>query len=188
MATIPILPNLLSLSRVVLALPCAWSMVAGYWIVAGTLFATAVVTDIADGRIARSTGTTSVLGGLFDHASDAAFVTLQFTALAWLGISPWALVLVVPASFLQYVFDSDALAGAPLRASIIGRSNGIAYFVLAGFPLYEHALELYLLPKNAFMWCGWLLVTSTLISMLDRLWAFLRLRIDAPQVHQNGEP
>ena len=170
------LPNVLSLSRVFLAVPCAWGLVTGHWVMAGLVFATAVATDLADGQIARKTGTTSALGGLFDHASDATFVTIQLAALAWLGTTPWALVLLVPASFLQYVFDSDAPAGAPLRASFIGRGNGIAYFVLAGFPIYQHALGLYLLPESVFAWAGWLLTVTTLVSMLDRLWAYLRLR------------
>ena len=169
------LPNALSLSRVVMALPCAWAISNAHWIVAGLLFAAAIATDLADGWLARSTRQVTSLGGLFDHASDALFVTVQLGAFAWLDVTPWLLVLLVPASFVQYVLDSDALAGAPLRASRIGRSNGIAYFVLAGFPLYQRALGLPLLPDVVFGWCGWLLVGTTAVSMADRLWAYLHL-------------
>lgn len=169
------LPNMLSLSRVVMALPCAWAIINAHWIVAGVLFAAAIATDLADGWLARKTGQVTSLGGLFDHASDALFVTIALGAFAWLDVTPWLLVLLVPASFVQYVLDSDALAGAPLRASRIGRSNGIAYFVLAGFPLYQRALGLPLLPDAVFGWCGWLLIGTTVLSMTDRLWAYLHL-------------
>ena len=172
------LPNVLSLSRVVLALPCTWALIAGHWIAAGLMFAAAIGTDLADGWLARRTNRVTPLGGLFDHASDAAFVTIQLGAWAALDITPWLLVFLVPASFVQYMLDSDALAGAPLRASRIGRSNGIAYFVLAGFPLYQNALSLPLLPDVVFFWAGWFLICTTLVSMGDRLWAYVRIRSD----------
>ncbi len=45
-------------------------------------------------------------------------------------------------SFTQYVWDSKALSGAPLRASVLGRWNGIGYYVVVGTVVIREALEL----------------------------------------------
>ncbi|MEQ8689722.1 MAG: CDP-alcohol phosphatidyltransferase family protein [Pseudomonadales bacterium] len=145
------------------------------WWLAAALFAFAVVTDIYDGRLARHFNQASALGGVFDHTTDAIFVAACCAALAASGlITPllWPLILI---SFTQYVLDSRALAGQPLRASFIGRSNGIAYFALVGTAIGAQALQFeWLLLPVALV--AWLLVVTTLISMVDRAVALLRLR------------
>ena len=45
-------------------------------------------------------------------------------------MAPLVLPGLVAAAFVQYTLDSRALAGQRLRASALGRWNGIAYFVL----------------------------------------------------------
>ena len=48
---------------------------------------------------------------------------------------PAPLPLLVAAAFLQYVLDSRALAGSTLQASMLGRGNGICYFILTGLAI-----------------------------------------------------
>lgn len=165
--------NLLTLCRACLALPCAFAASQGAWGVALALFLVAVVTDLADGPLARRHGTAGALGGLLDHTTDAAFVALTLAALAVTGFVPWLLPPLVVAAFAQYLLDSRALAGRPLRASALGRWNGIGYFVLAGAVLIAQALALPW-PVAVWQWLGWLLVASTLLSMADRARARLR--------------
>jgi cardiolipin synthase (CMP-forming) len=135
---------------------------------ASALFALAVVTDFFDGRIARLRGETSALGGLLDHASDALFVTAGLGALAWNGAVPAPLPFLVPAAFLQYVFDSRAHAGKRLRASRLGRYNGIAYFALVATPIVRDLCGLSWPAPNVVRALGWALVATTALSMADR--------------------
>ncbi|MGI9322894.1 MAG: CDP-alcohol phosphatidyltransferase family protein, partial [Pseudomonadales bacterium] len=134
---LPYLPNLLSLSRVPLGVGMALAVYVDDWGLAALLLWIAIGTDVVDGRLARATKTSSQLGGVLDHGSDASFVTLALAALASHGWVPWLLPVLVPLAFLQYLLDSRSLAGQPLRASQLGRYNGIAYFVLAGFPVMQ---------------------------------------------------
>ena len=169
MSQILTLPNLLSLSRVGLAIIMAWSVYHSNWYFAVTILWTAIFTDILDGHLARKKNLTSAMGGLMDHGSDALFVTLTIAALTHHEWAPIALVLVIPAAFIQYMLDSKALAGQPLKASLLGRYNGISYFVFAGFPVMQLTLGITLIPFSWFIWIGWGLVVTSVISMVDRL-------------------
>jgi phosphatidylglycerophosphate synthase len=144
------------------------AILAGSPVGACALFALAVATDLLDGRVARRFGEATPLGGLLDHCADAAFVAAGLGALAWQGAVPAPLPLLVAAAFVQYVLDSRALAGRRLRASRLGRYNGIAYFVLLGIPLVRDALGLAAPGPAAVRALGWLLVATTLASMAER--------------------
>ena len=170
------LPNLLSLTRLMLA-PLAWYLiVAGEWRMAAILLVAAIVTDVTVGFLARRWQQTSALGGLLDHGSDAILVTTMLAAEASSGyVSPFLPPLVLLA-FIQYTLDSNALAGHPLRASKLGRYNGILYFVLAGFPILQPVFQLYLLETQWILNFSYLLMASTLISMADRLILLFKLR------------
>jgi phosphatidylglycerophosphate synthase len=161
--------NGLTAARAALALPCAALVADERWTSAALLLTLAILTDLLDGPLARRLNQTSPLGGLLDHSTDAAFVVVLLAALSTLGYVPWLLPVVVTASFLQYVLDSSALQGSRLRASWLGRFNGIAYFVLASIPVYRGALGLPWPPDALVMAFAWLLVLSSAASMLDRL-------------------
>jgi phosphatidylglycerophosphate synthase len=168
--------NLLTLIRLAVAVPCAYAVSVGDWRLAVAWFAVAVVTDVADGMVARGRGEVSHLGGLLDHSSDAIFVSLTLAALAARDAVPGPLPVLVLVSFAQYVLDSRALAGQPLRASPLGRWNGIGYFVVAGAAIVRYALDLPWPPAQWILAAGWLLVVSTVLSMADRGYALLRAR------------
>lgn len=55
-------------------------------------------------------------------------MTAGLAALVARGEVPWPLPGLVALAFVQYVIDSRADRGARLRASVLGRWNGIAYF------------------------------------------------------------
>jgi len=141
----------------------AWAAVA--------VFALAVVSDIADGIVARRFEEQSGLGRLFDHAADAAFVTAGAAALAHAGILPALLPTLIAASFLQYALDAKVARGSGPRPSALGRWNGIAYYVVVAVPIVRDALQIAWPPPAWVMALGWLLIGSTLVSMGDRLLA-----------------
>jgi cardiolipin synthase len=155
-----------------------WSIVMGSTTLALLLFFAAIATDLLDGYLARVWQQTSPLGGLLDHSSDAIFVTITLAVLAQQQYVTWFLPPLVILSFLQYAIDSKALHGYPLRASQLGRYNGIAYFVLAGFPIIQEGLSINPIPYAWVKWLSWVLVASTLISIANRLIAFIILKRD----------
>ena len=170
------LANLLTGLRLLAAPLLALAVWEGHTLGAGVLFWAAVASDFADGRIARRRGEASSLGGLLDHATDATFVTVGLAALAAKGVVPGLLPVVVAAAFVQYTLDSRALRGRPLRASGLGRWNGIAYFVLLGTPVTRDLLGLRWPGETLVALLAWLLVVTTLASMADRGFAALASR------------
>lgn len=166
--------NALSLSRLALAPLCVLAILNHTWPAALLFFAAAVATDFADGPVARRRGEVTALGGFLDHASDAVFVSSSLAALAWEGVVPVLLPVCVALAFLQYALDSRVIAGRPLRASALGRYNGIAYFVVLGIPVVRNGLGLGT-PGDGWVWIlAWIVVVSTFVSMADRLVAFTR--------------
>ena len=146
-----------------------WAIVSHGWWLACLLFWLAVASDVVDGRVARARNETSAFGGALDHGTDATFVTLGQLALVKIGATPELLPILIVVSFFQYAFDSRILSGRVLRASVIGRWNGIFYFVAPGILVTREALGL-TFPSDAWINAlGWLLVVSTVISMADRL-------------------
>ncbi|MFP6654611.1 MAG: CDP-alcohol phosphatidyltransferase family protein, partial [Myxococcota bacterium] len=141
------------------------------WWTACGLFWLAVASDVLDGRLARARNETSTFGGFFDHASDATFVFLGHLALAKIQATPDLLPIFIMLAFLQYALDSRILDGQALRVSIVGRWNGVCYFIAPGALVTREALG-WTLPPNAWIAAiGWLLLATTLLSMADRLFA-----------------
>jgi phosphatidylglycerophosphate synthase len=165
--------NGLTTSRLVAAPLLAWAILREGHGIALLIFAAAVLTDLLDGKVARRLGQASSLGGVLDHATDAAFVTAGAGALGFRGEVPQVLPWLIAAAFLQYVVDSRVAAGGSLRSSVLGRWNGVAYFVLLGIPVARDGLGLAWPPLALVRAAGWALVASTLLSMAQRLrWRF----------------
>jgi len=137
--------------------------------IALAVFVVAVATDFLDGPLARRFGDASPLGGFLDHATDATFVTAGNAALGLTGQVPLLLPWLIAAAFLQYAIDSRVAKGRSLRASALGRWNGVAYFVLLGIPVVRDGLGLGWPGAALVSALGWVLVASTLVSMAQRL-------------------
>jgi phosphatidylglycerophosphate synthase len=168
--------NALTLLRLLAAPGLVLTILAGQAGPAALLVALAVVTDLADGPVARRFGEATRLGGLLDHAVDATFVTAGSAALAWLGALPVALPPLIALAFLQYALDSNLVSAGVLRASFLGRWNGIAYYAAVALPLARDALGLGWPAAQVVYGLGWLLVASTLVSIADRLRALRAAR------------
>ena len=169
--------NLLTTLRLTLIPATFLAISYSDWWLAAVLFTIAAVSDAYDGKLARRFDQATPFGGLLDHTTDALYVSSGLAAVANLGlVNPylWPLILI---AFSQYMLDSKALAGLPLRASAIGRLNGILYFVLLGVFIGAEALGLSLITMLA-GWFGWLLVVTSVISIGDRAWALLRRNLN----------
>lgn len=171
--------NVLTAVRLLLAVPLAFllhSASPSTAILAAIAMLVAITTDLADGPLARRTGTATPLGGLFDHTTDCLFVVAGLIGGRAHGI-PVVLPVLVAAAFLQYAVDSYWLH-RQLRGSRLGRYNGILYF----FPpcgVILIRLGLTFLQPVLVVLC-WLLVASTLVSMAERATLSWRARRTDP--------
>jgi CDP-diacylglycerol--glycerol-3-phosphate 3-phosphatidyltransferase len=141
------------------------------------LFWFAVATDVADGRVARRYGEVSPWGRIVDHAVDATFVTTGTAALALTGALPAALSFLIALAFVQYAVDSGwagqtavrpSRLGA-VRPSRLGHWNGIAYYVIVAVPIMRDALGLGWPGPPWVLAAGWILVATTVLSIIARL-------------------
>jgi phosphatidylglycerophosphate synthase len=163
--------NALTAVRLLLVLPFAVLMAAAdarHAAVAALVLAAAIATDLLDGPIARRRGTASPAGQVLDHTADVLFVTSGLAAGALRGAFPWILPVLVAAAFAQYVIDSYWVDRARrLRASRLGRYNGVLYFVPLGGDVAVRMGWTVLQPLLTAV--VWLLVASTVLSMGERL-------------------
>ena len=162
------LANALTLFRLALAPVLVVAVIRQSYPAASVIFFLAVATDFADGNVARRSGSASPRGALFDHAVDAIFCTAGTAALAHAGALPAALPPLIAAAFLQDAADSRILSARGLRASALGRWNGIAYYVIVAIPILRDGLGLSWPGGFWVAMLGWGLVVTTVASILDR--------------------
>jgi len=159
------LPHVLSASRFVLAALVSGAMLEGQAAIAITGFALAIASDAIDGRIARARAEVSGFGTLLDHGADAFFVATVCATAAALGLIPIVLPGLIALAFAQYAWSASR--GAPPTASMLGRCNGIAYYVIAGVAIATHHLLPMLAPVLSVM--AWALIASSLVSIVLRV-------------------
>ena len=163
------LANGLSVSRFLLAcILCATIYVEAWWFSA-IVFVLGCTSDVLDGWVARRRSQVTSIGGKLDHGADAFFVSTGIFVLGIHGITPIILAPLIVFAFLQYLLDSSSTLRGTLRPSVLGKWNGIGYFVLLGFGIGQQATEVFL-PYLGYLtyWAGWLLVCSTVLSLIQR--------------------
>jgi phosphatidylglycerophosphate synthase len=167
--------NAVTAVRLVLMLPVAVALAHPTLLTPGVvalMLAVAIASDALDGPIARRRGTASPRGMLFDHTTDCVFVTGGLTGAALAGSITPMLPALIPLAFGQYVVDSYVWSRRrQLRASFLGRWNGIFYFVpivlitIARLPVPPRFASFLGDGAGAL---GYLLAASTVASMIDR--------------------
>ena len=140
--------------------------------VVALLLGLAIASDFLDGPLARRTGTASPRGMLFDHSTDCLFVTSGLAGAAIAGSVTPILPALIPLAFGQYVIDSYVWhRRRQLRASFLGRWNGILYFVplvLIAAARLPFPAGLASLLRLAARVLGYLLAATTVASIVDR--------------------
>src|SRR3954468_22433503 len=167
--------NALTALRLALVLPLAAALARPGLLPPGVvalLLGLAIASDYLDGPLARRTGTASAAGMLFDHSTDCLFVTGGLAGAAIGGSITPVLPVFIPLAFGQYVADSYVRhRQRHLRASFLGRWNGILYFVplvliaSARLPFPAGFRSFLQLTAGAL---AYLLTASTAASMIDR--------------------
>lgn len=141
------LPNLLTLIRLILVPLLAVLLLAGdgldptlRW-AATAVFVLAALTDLADGEIARRTGTVTTLGKIADPVADKALTGVALIGLSLLGDLPWWVTIVILARELAVtVLRFVVIRHGVIPASRGGKAKTVAQVI---------AIALYLAPLDA---------------------------------------
>lgn len=120
------LPNALTIFRI-LALPiCAWALFQedgkdpGWQIIAWTMFFIVGMTDVLDGRIARSRNQISNFGAILDPIADKAFIATALVGLSILGKMPWWVTIII----LTREISVTILRFAVIKREVISANRG----------------------------------------------------------------
>jgi len=103
----------------------------------------AILSDLADGPLARRAGAKSYFWGQVDALSDVAFNAAALAAAAWTGrIGPWAAlgVLALGAQFLWRCRGGAGSAGESLPEDAAGKWAGVCFYALVGGVVLEMGL------------------------------------------------
>ena len=135
------LANILTVFRLVLVpvvVACLLAGGAGWRVAAFVAFGTASVTDLLDGRIARSRGLITDFGKIADPIADKALTGAALVTLSYLGWLPWWVTIVILAREVAVT----ALRFWVIRYGVIAASRGGKLKTL----LQVLAISLYMLP------------------------------------------
>jgi cardiolipin synthase len=114
------LPNGLCVLRMLLAVPTAWLLLRGEFVLTLAVFLFAAVTDAADGFLAKKFHWETELGKTLDPLADKLLLVTVFITLAHLQLIPvWLAVLVV-------VRDAVITVGAIIYRVLFGPLTGAA--------------------------------------------------------------
>lgn len=90
-----LLPNVLTLSRMLAVGPLVYCLLTGRHQIAFVLAVFAGISDLLDGYLARRYGWMTHFGGVLDPLTDKFLLVSTTLTLAWLGELPWWLVIIV---------------------------------------------------------------------------------------------
>lgn len=133
------LPNLLTLTRILLLPFFAVALIYGEYGYGLLVYALAAVSDVFDGLIARTTGQITYFGSILDPVADKFFLITSFILMTVYGLIPkWFTIvviskdlIVITGCFILY-FVTHTLKIEP---SVIGKISSACQFFLVGLVL-----------------------------------------------------
>ncbi|MDA8752804.1 CDP-alcohol phosphatidyltransferase family protein [Halieaceae bacterium] len=135
-----LLPNAVTLLRLLLALPVGYLILQGQFGTALLVGLLAGVTDALDGLLARRLNADSRFGAALDPIADKVLVTTVFLSMAMVGLVPWLitatvvlrdLVIVLGASCYHWLIGELELQPTALSKSNMAIQIGYCVLVLA---------------------------------------------------------
>mgnify|MGYP002398143988 CR=1 FL=1 len=177
------IPNLLTLSRLVLLLPVMGLLAyatapGGYW-AAFALFLVAALTDALDGWAARRLGCAGNLGIFLDPLADKVFANVLLIDLAcrlpeW--VSLWVVLLLLAREFVVQGFRSMApCVGVVIRTGALSKLKLVFQLVAIGTALAGQA---WADMADVLKWATWLALGMALASAYVSMYRVLRDNAD----------
>jgi cardiolipin synthase len=132
------IPNAICVVRILLIIPFVSALFAGSFTTALILIVVAGLSDALDGFLARTFDWRTRLGSLLDPAADKLLVVSAFVSLAWLGIVPPGLAvivvlrdIVIVSGALMYQRVAGKLEGEPILISKLNTLCQLVFIVLS---------------------------------------------------------
>lgn len=139
------LPNIISVLRIVLVIPCAWLLWHKQFVHALYLFAVAGCSDALDGYLAKRNGWTSWIGGILDPLADKLLLMASYFTLGGLGLLPWWLVITVMARDVVIVAGATVyhfwVARLEADPTPLSKLNTLAQIVLVLTVVFNQVVE-----------------------------------------------
>ncbi|MBX3705406.1 MAG: CDP-alcohol phosphatidyltransferase family protein [Pseudomonadales bacterium] len=164
--TLAILPNAITVVRILLVLPTAWLLWQTRYVEALVLMAIAGASDAVDGWLARRLGAVSHLGAALDPVADKLLVAVLFVVFAVQGHLPLWLVLVVLGR------DLFIMSGAAAYRLLFGRIE----FAPTLISKANTAVQISVLLMMLFHLCGFGVLSEWMGALLDP-WSFYLLAV-----------
>lgn len=176
------LPNAISVTRILLVLPTAWSIVYHYDEAALTLIIIAALSDALDGLLAKRFGWVTRAGAILDPIADKLFVAGSFIAATWVALVPeWITVIVIGR-------DAVIVIGATLyhwqvgnfrpQPSVLSKVNTFLQLLLVLVVVLQHYLHI--VPRGMVPALVVAVALSTLTSGVDYFFRWGRRLARAP--------
>ena len=172
------LPNALSIIRIILTVPIVIALLKGQYVLTVWLFLLAGVTDALDGWIAKQFLFQSRLGSILDPIADKILLTCTFLTLFWVEILPlWLLLLIcareiiIVAGALGYFLGEISGESGLLQPTLISKFNTVLQITLVLFLLLiQLAVEFAEWLEIVFI----IVATSTALSGADYMWLWIK--------------
>ena len=145
------LPNALSLIRIILTVPIVIALLKEHHLLALLLFIAAGITDALDGWIAKQFSFQSRLGSILDPVADKILLTCSFIALYWVGLMPLWLLMII------FIRDVIIIAGALgyFLGEITGKDDLLEPTLISKFnTVLQIALVLFILLAQIYIELG----------------------------------
>jgi cardiolipin synthase len=183
------LPNLLTVIRILLVPFVVWrllvlDMQGAFW-----LFSAAALTDLLDGNLARWLNQRTVLGAWLDPIADKLMLLSTLFMLAWDGVLPAYLAVVVGLRDLVVVSGAAAYrrltGGLDVQPTLSGKLATFVEFILVALALANAALDLGLtaqIPLLSILAAGLAVLSGVRYVLIwaDKTRAFLSARALKP--------
>ena len=170
------LPNLISIGRILLVGPVAWSLIEQRFGLTLVLFTIAGVSDALDGFLAKRFGWVSRLGSLLDPLADKILLVTIFVLLGWFAmLPPWLVVLALLREVLilggafAYHLLVGPFAGEPTPASKVNTFLQITLVIAV--LLVEAGVSL---PVHLVGWFELAVALSVVVSGVQYVWLWSR--------------
>jgi cardiolipin synthase len=157
-----IIPNLITLGRILLVPVVVWAIASGEMRIAFILFVAAGLSDAIDGYLAKRLRVTSELGAYLDPLADKALIVSIYITLSINGIIPiWLVILVVSRDIMIVgAVMLSRLVGSPLKVKplLVSKLNTVAQILFAcvvlgalGFSIEASMVEIVLMVLVALL-------------------------------------
>ena len=172
------LPNALSIIRIILTVPIVIALLKGQYLFTILLFLLAGITDALDGWIAKHYSLQTRLGSILDPTADKILLTCTFASLYWVGLLPlWILLiifardLIIVAAAVGYFLGEMTSENDLLEPSLISKFNTALQILLV---VYMISAQFYIELK-AWLEIAFIVVaTTTALSGADYTWLWIK--------------